>query len=138
LVAAVLFQFLAGLTHSITLFVSPEPSSDQERRLSEMINTFKPELGPWFHPTFADLITAFSSCFSFTCLLGALTLGYLIWKHADLSIIRGITLINLFIFGLLLAVTVWFTFILPITLVALIFLNLLIAYLVMPGAQQDV
>lgn len=137
LVAAVLFQFLAGATHTVTLFIDPEPTSDQERRLNEMLDTFKPDLGPWFHPTFGDLITAFSSCFTFTCLLGALTLGYLIWKHTGPELLRGITLINLIIFGALLAVTLWFTFILPVTFAVLIFLNLLIGYLVMPRTETD-
>lgn len=137
LIAAVIFQFLAGATHTVTLFINPEPTSDQEKRLWEMVNTFKPEVGPWFHPSFGDLITAFSSCFSFTCLLGAFTLGYLIFKGADLRILRGITMINLIIFGALLGVTLWFTFILPVTFAALIFINLLIGYLVMPSGDSE-
>src|SRR5204863_91689 len=90
-----------------------------------------PTSGQFKLSTDGNLITALSSCFSFTCLLGALTLGYLIWKHTDLEILRGITLINLIIFGTLLVVVLCLTFIIPVTFVTLIFVNLLIAYLLM-------
>ena len=136
LVAAVIFQFLAGITHTITLFISPPPTSDQERRLMEMIDTFKPELGPWFHPTFGNLITALSSCFSFTCLLGGIDVRLSHLEAYGSGDTAGITLINLIIFGTLLVVTVCLTFIVPVTFVALIFVNLLIAYLVMPRAER--
>lgn len=132
LIAAIIFQFLAGATHVITLLISTEPASEKERQLMEMVDTFRPDLGPWFHPTFGNLITALSSCFSFVCLLGALTLGYLVWKDAELGLLRGITLINVLIFGTMFLVVVWFTFFLPVTFIGLIFLNLLIGYLLMP------
>ena len=138
LIAAVIFQLLSGLTHSITLFISPPPSNDSERKLNEMMSTFHPNLDPWFHPSFADLVTALSSCFTFVCLLGGLTLGYMLLKHAELPLMRGLTAINLFIFGVLLAVVLWFAFIIPVAFIALIFVNLLIAFLLMPKGEPAI
>ena len=37
LTAAVIFQLLAGFTHVITLFVSPPPSNEAERQMTEMM-----------------------------------------------------------------------------------------------------
>ena len=132
LIAAVIFQLLAGLTHAITLFVSPPASNETERQLNEMMQTFHPALGPGFHPSFADLVTALSSCFTFVCMLGGLTLGYLLLKHAEPRLIKGVTGINLSIFGVLRAVVVWFAFLVPVAFIALIVVNLLIAFLLMP------
>jgi hypothetical protein len=136
LIAAVAFQLLAGISHSITLFVSPPPSSESERRLNELMNTFHPDLGPGFHPSFGDLVLALSSCFSFVCLLAGLTMGYMLLKRADLRLMKGITGINLFIFGAMLVVVVRLTFIVPVAFIALIVANLFVAFLLMPKSES--
>jgi hypothetical protein len=61
-----------------------------------------------------------------------MTMGYMLLKHAEPQLMRGLTAINLFVFGVMLAVVVWFTFFVPVAFIALIFVNLLIAFLLMP------
>ena len=135
LTAAVLFQFLTAILHSITLFVSPPPENERERQLQEIVNTYRPQLDPLFHPTVANLMTALSSCFSFVCLLGGLTLGYLLLKHAEPTLMKGMIGINLFIFGAVFVVMAWFAFSIPILCTGLIAINLLAAYILVPKAE---
>lgn len=138
LTAAVIFQFLTAVIHGITLFVAPEPANETERQLNQITSTYQPDLGPVFHPTVANLITALSSCFSFACLVGGLSLGYLLTKHAEPKLMRGLIGINLCVFGLMFAVMLVFTFLPPIILTGLIFVNLLVAFLTVPRIEAKV
>jgi ABC-type cobalt transport system substrate-binding protein len=138
LTAAALFQFLTAAIHALTLFVAPAPNNETERQLNEITTTYRPDLGPAFHPTIADLMTALSSCFSFACLLGGLTLGYLLLKHADPKLMRGIIAINLVVFGAMFAVMLFFTFLPPIILTGLIFVNLIAAFVTVPKIESAV
>jgi ABC-type cobalt transport system substrate-binding protein len=138
LTAAVLFQFLTAILHSITLFVSPPPENETERQLQEIVNTYRPQLDPLFHPTVANLMTALSSCFSFACLLGGLTLGYLLLRHAEPTLMKGMIGINLIVFGAVFVVMAWLTFSIPIVCTGLIAINLLAAYILVPKAEPRV
>jgi hypothetical protein len=138
LTAAVIFQFLNFIIHTLSLFITLEPSNESEKQLVELLNNYKFDLGAGFHPTFSSMFTALSSCLSFVCLLGALTLGYLLYKNADLDIMKGIIGINLIVFGGMFVVMCIFTFLLPITLTGLIFINLLAAYIVIPRSTDIV
>ena len=129
LTAAIIFLLINTLIHTISLFISPPAANETERQLIELLSTYKFDLGLGFHPTFGDMFTALSSCFSFVCLLGALTLGYLMLKGAAADIMKGIIGINVLVFGGIFVVMVVFTFILPIVLSGLIFVNLLAAYI---------
>lgn len=130
--AAVLFQFISALFHTVTLFINPEPANDTERQLNQMMATYKPELGPGFHPSYADLVTALSSCFTFVCLLGGLTVGYLLIKHTEPRFMKGIAGINALVFGVMFLVLLYFTFWLPVVQIGLVFINYLIGYFVIP------
>src|SRR5258707_1325145 len=94
LTAAILFQFLTAAIHSISFFVTPELNNDTERQLHELITNYHPDMGGGFHPSFWNLFTALSACFPLLCVLGGLTLGYLIWKKASPNLIKGIIGIN--------------------------------------------
>ena len=134
LTTAIVFQFITAILHSLSLFVKPEPANETERQLMQTLNTYKFDMGGGFHRTFADLVTALSSCFSFVCLLGGLTLGYLLLKHAEPRLMKGIIGINLIVFGAIFVVMAVFTFLPPIILSGLIFVNLLAAYIFIPKA----
>lgn len=136
LAAAVIFQLLTALLHSLSLFVRPEASNDTERQMMALMTTHRFDMGGGFHPTAANLMTALSSCFSFVCLLGGLTLGYLLWKQTEPNVMKGIIGINLIVFGAIFAVMAVFTFLPPIILTGLIFVNLLAAYLVVPKVES--
>lgn len=136
--AAVIFMFLTAAFHALSLFVRPEPSNDTERQMLELMFSYKMDAGAGFHPTFSNLMTALSSCFSFVCLLGGLTLGYLVIKHTEPNIMKGIIGINLIVFGAIFVVMAVFTFLPPIVCTGLIFFNLLAAYIVVPKIQSAV
>jgi len=130
--AAVLMLFNA-IFHSITLFVEPAPSSDTERQLMDLLKNYHPDLGPLFHPSFGDLVTALSSCMSLLCLLGGLLFFYL-RRKIDAGIWKGILNIYLLVFGICFAVILVFTFLLPVILMGLIFLPLVVARVTIPKA----
>ncbi|MBK7393732.1 MAG: hypothetical protein IPI64_10610 [Chloracidobacterium sp.] len=136
--AAVLFQLLTGLIHSVSLFVNSEPANETERQLDTLISTYKMDLGAGFHPTYSSLFLALSSCFTFLCLFAALTNGYLLFKHTEPNVMRGIIAINLVIFGAVFAMMAFFTFLPPIVCTGLIFINLLAAFVVVPKIESAV
>ncbi len=138
LTAAILFQFLTAVFHALSLFIRPEPANETERQLFELITTYKLNAGAGFHPTFANLVTALSSCFSFVCLLGGLTLGYMLLKHTEPKVMRGLIGINLAIFGVIFVMMIVFTFLPPIVCTGLIFINLLFAYIFVPKIESAV
>ena len=134
--AAVVLQLVTAAIHSISLFISPEPKNETERQLFEMMSTFRLDLGAGFRPTFGNLVTALSSCFSFLCLFGAMVNGYLLWKRPDAGLMRGVVRINLVVFAPLFVVMAVFTFLPPIVLTGLIFVTLLAAFLTMRSARE--
>lgn len=136
--AAVIFQLLTGVVHSLSLFISMTPANETERQLNELITTYRMDAGAGFHPSFANLFTALSSCFTWLCLLGGLTNGYLLYKQAEPSLMRGIIGINLVIFGICFLMMAVFTFLPPILFSGLIFINLLAAFLVVPNIESAV
>ncbi len=135
---AVVFLLLTAAIHAISLFVSPIPENESERVLHELFTTYQKDLGGGFHRTFSDLFTALSSCFSFVCLLGGLISAYLLRKKASTEIIRGITLIQLIVFGAIFVVMVVFTFLPPIILTGLIVLSLAMAYIMLRFETEKV
>jgi hypothetical protein len=137
LTAAIIFQLLTAAFHAISLFVNPEPANDTERQLQTFMTTYKLDAGAGFHPTFSNLFTALSSCFTFLCLFAALSNGYLLWKHTEPSVMKGIIGINVVIFGAVFAMMAFFTFLPPIICTGLIFVNLLAAFIVIPKPEMS-
>lgn len=136
--AAILFQLLTGLIHAISLFVNPVPESEVERQMLDLMTTHKMNMGTGFTPTFYNLFTALSSCFTFLCIFAALINGYLLFKHTEPSIMKGIIGINLGVFAFVFAVMGYFTFLPPIVCTGLIFFNLLAAFIVIPKIESAV
>ena len=135
---AVVFKLLSGLIHSVSFFETQTAENETERQMLNLITTYKMDLGAGFHPTFSNLFTALSSCFTFLCLFAALTNGYLLWKQTEPSVMKGIIAINLIVFGAAFAVMAYFTFILPIVCMGLIFINVLAAFLLVPKIKAVV
>ena len=126
--AAIVFQFLTAGIHAVSLFISPEPRNESERQLFELLNTYRIDAGGGFHPSFTNLFTALSSCFSFVCLLGGLINAYLLKKHADAGMMKGIIGINLLVFGAIFAVMAVFTFLPPIICTGLILTTVFLSF----------
>ena len=134
--AAIIFQFLTAALHAIGLFITPDPANETERQLVTLMATYKMEDGMGFAPTFGDLFTALSSCFTFLCLFAGLTNGYLLWKQTEPDVMKGILAINVAIFGLVFLVMAVLTFLPPIVCTGLIFINLLAAYIIVPKIES--
>ena len=136
--AAILFQLITGVLHSYSLFIAASPDNETERQMIELIETYKMNAGAGFTPTFGNLVTALSSCFTFLCLFAGLTNGYLLWKQVEPNVMKGILAINVAIFGVVFLMMVVFTFLTPIIFTGLIFINLLAAYIVVPQIESTV
>src|SRR4026209_2832923 len=92
--AAAIFQLLTGLVHSASLFISPEPENETARQMYNLLTTYRMDMGAGFYPTFSNLFTALSSCFTFLCLFAALTNGYWLFKQTEPNVMKGIIGIN--------------------------------------------
>ena len=124
---AVVVLLLNALIHSITLFVEPAPANETERQLVSLLVNYKSDFGAGFHRSMKEIFIALSACFSMLCLLGGLTLLYLLRKQAEVRIMKGVVCIHVVVFGICFAVMAVFTFLPPIILTGLIFLSLLAA-----------
>lgn len=138
LTAAVLFQFLTAVLYSLSFFVKPDLDNDTKRQFHELITTYRADMGAGFHPTFFNLFTALSACYPLLCLLGGLTLGYLLLKHTEPNLMRGIIAINLAIFTVCFIVMFFLTFLPPVVMTGLIVVNLLAAFLLVPKIESAV
>lgn len=126
--AAIIFQLLTGIFHSLSLFVTPAPQNETERQLLALMTSYKRDLGGGFHRTTAELLAALSSCFTLLCFLGGLTNAYLMRKRVAADILRGVVGIQVLIFGACFVMMLIFTFLPPIILTGLIWLVLIMAY----------
>ena len=138
LIAAVLFQFVTAALHSISFFVTPDLKNDTEVQLHTLITTYREDMGAGFHPTFWNLFTALSACFPLLCLLAGLTAGYLLLKHTEPGVMRGVIAIHLAIFAVCFVLMAFLTFWLPVLMVGLIVLNLLMAYILCPRVESAI
>ncbi|MGQ0542047.1 MAG: LIC_13387 family protein [Blastocatellia bacterium] len=125
--AAVVFQFLTAVFHTVGIVVKPEPVNDTERQLMQLMTTYKIDAGVGFTPTMSDLMTALSSCFSLLCLFAGMLNALVLRKRAT-EILKGVLVINLLVFAILFALMAIFTFIPPIVMTGLIFACLLVAF----------
>lgn len=133
-----MFQILTAILHSLSFFVEPDLGNDTKRQLHELITTYREDMGAGFHPTFFNLFTALSACYSLLCLLGGLTLGYLLLKHTEPNLMRGMIAINLAIFGVCFIVMFFLTFLPPVVMTGLIVVNLLAAFVLVPKIESTV
>ncbi len=133
--AAAVLQLITGLIHSVSLFVGAEPANDSERQLQSLLTTYRFDAGGGFHPTYENLFTALSSCFTFLCIFAALSNGYLLRKHVGTDVMKGLIAINLVIFGGVFAVMAYLTFPPPIICSGLIFVSLIPAFILVPKIE---
>ena len=110
--------------HSLSLFITQtgenEPAPDVKPD-----DDLQDGLGSRVSSDVSKSLYSLSSSFTFLCIFAALINGYLLWKHTEPSVMKGIIGINVVIFGAMLAMIAYFTFLLPIICVGLIFINLL-------------
>jgi len=133
---AVVVLLLNALIHSVTLFIQPAAQDETQRQLFDLMATYKQNFGAGFKRSTNELVTALSASFSLLCLLGGLTLGFLLRKQAEVRIIKGVVGIHVLVFGICFAVIAVFTFLAPIVLIGLVLLSLLLAYFLIPRQQE--
>jgi len=132
---AVVFLFLNACIHTIAMFTHPTPANETERQMIYLITNYKMDLGAGFKRSYFQLFTALSSCFSFICLLGGLTLTFMLKKRAPVEILKGIAGIHLLVFGALFVVILMLTFLPPMILSGLIVLFLTVGWLTTPASD---
>jgi hypothetical protein len=133
---AIVMQFLTAVLHSIGFVVSSKPANDKEAQLEDLMSNYTMDMGAGFKTTMIHLFFAVSACFTLLCLMGGIINWYLLDKRAGHKIIKGVTLINLIIFGICFVIMSVYTFLPPILSVGLIVLSLLIAYFKIPSHRH--
>ena len=119
---AIITQLLTAAIHSVSFFVTPKPENDTEKQLVDLMDSYKLDMGAGFHPSFGNMVTGLSLCFTFICLFAALLNWHLKKKKLDPAIWKGVLLIEIVIFGAMFVEMAVFTFLLPIVCTALIFI----------------
>lgn len=125
--AAAILQLVTGAIHALGFVLQPEPSNDTESKLMELMSTYRFDMAP-FHPTMQHLTEALSSCFTFLYFLGGTTILYLSGKGLSPETWKGLTGIQVLIFGAAFLVMLLLTFLPPIILTGLVFVTLCLAY----------
>jgi len=121
-------QIITACVHALSFLRKPVPANETERVLYDLMSTYRPDLGPHFHPTTTDLLNALSSCFSFLYLFAGLTTLFLLPRGLSAETWKGLVSINLLVFGAAFLVMMLLTFLPPIILTGLVFLSLSLAY----------
>jgi hypothetical protein len=134
---AIVFLFLNGAVHSVSLFIVPVAQNETERQLINLMANYKQDLGAGFHRTMAQLVTALSSCFTRVCFLAGLINMYLLRKGVAPDILKGVLKIHVVIFAVLFVIVTFFAFLLPIVMIGLVLLFLIIAILLMPKSLRN-
>lgn len=126
---AIILQVLTASFHSLSFFAKPEPKNETEKQLFDLIVSYKPDAGMGFHPSFSDLFTGLSLCFTLICLFGALINWYFKKKNLATDLWKGLLMIQIIIFGAMFAAMLAFTFFPPIVCTGLIFIFVTASYL---------
>src|SRR5258705_3270964 len=133
---AVVFLVLTALIHATSLFLQPAAQNETERQLFDLLANYKQDPGAGFRRSTNELVTALSACFSLACLLGRLTLAFLLRKQAEVRIMKGVVGIHVLVFGICFAVMAVFTFLPPLVFTGLVFLYLFLGYFLMPRRNE--
>ncbi len=123
-----ILQIITACVHGMSFLQQPVPANETERMLQELMSTYRPDLGPIFHPTTGDIFTALSACFSLLYLLAGMINLYLVQKHLSPHLWKGLVSINLLVFGGAFLVMLLLTFLPPIILTGMVFISLSLAY----------
>jgi hypothetical protein len=123
-----MLQIITACVHAMGFLRQPIPANETERTLYDLMSTYRPDVGPFFHPTTEDIFLALSACFSFLYLLAGMTNLYLVQKNLPPQIWKGLVSINLLVFGGAFLVMLMLTFLPPIVLSGSVFISLSMAY----------
>jgi hypothetical protein len=122
-----ILMLLTGFFHSLSLFVKSEPVNETERQMLDLIANYKMDAGGGFYPTFGNLFTALSSCFSLLYLFGGILFIYFVCKNLETDLFKGVLNIAIFFFGICFLMMAFFTFLPPIICTCLVFVCLILS-----------
>lgn len=123
-----ILQIITGCVHALSFLRTPVPANETERTLFELMSTYRPDMGPHFHPTMHDILNALSACFTFLYLFAGIVNFYLAGRGLAPTVWKGLVWINLLIFGAAFLVMLLLTFLPPVILTGTVFLSLCLAY----------
>ena len=123
--SVVVFQLLTAGIHALSFLRKPQPTSDAEKQMLELMTTIKNDMGAGYSPSMMDFLMALSSCFTLVYLLGGLLNIQLIRKKVTPDVMKGVLNINLLIFGASFIIMASLTFLPPIVLTAIVFVLLI-------------
>jgi len=132
--AAIVFQILTSLVHSLSFINEPKPTNDTEKQMLDLMMNYHNDMGAGFTPTMFDIMNGLSAGFALLFMFGGLTNWYLWRSLTNKSTLKGIVLINTIIFGLMFVVNYFLTFLPPIVMSGLVFVFLLMAWITWPKA----
>jgi uncharacterized iron-regulated membrane protein len=118
--ATIVFQLLTAGVHALSFLASPQPSSDAEKQMLDLMVNIKSDMGAGFSPSMMDLFLALSSCFSLVYLLGGLLNIQLLRKKVDAETMKGVLNINILVFGMSFIIMFFLTFLPPVILTGLV------------------
>jgi hypothetical protein len=129
--AVVVLQILNAVLHGIGVISGLQPTNDAERHLIDLLNSTKLDVDGIFTPSFSNLFTALSSCFSLLYFFAGFLNAYLLRTNVFTDVLGGILLIQLIVLGSAFGIMLYFTFLLPIVMTGLVFLTLAIAWVLL-------
>jgi hypothetical protein len=132
IIAAIIFQILTGLMHSISFIIPMQATDESEKMLVELFTTQQLDLGSGFHRTLYDIFKSVSVSVTLLFVFGGLLNWYLLRKKASTQLINGILTLQVFIFGVCFVVMLKFAFLVPIVLTGMSFLTLVLTRIAMP------
>ncbi len=125
---AILQLITAGI-HAMSFFRNRIPANESEQKLYDLMASYQlNNVGPYFHPTMQDIFTALSASFSLLYLFSGVITLYLLQKNLPSTIWKGLTSINLIVFGVAFLINLLFTFLPPIVLTGVVFIGFCLAY----------
>ncbi|MBL7848628.1 MAG: hypothetical protein JNL40_14250 [Cyclobacteriaceae bacterium] len=113
----------------MSFFRNRIPANESEQKLYDLMASYQlNNVGPYFHPTMQDIFTALSASFTLLYLFSGVITLYLLQKNLPSTIWKGLTSINLIVFGVAFLINLLFTFLPPIVLTGVVFIGFCLAY----------
>jgi len=118
-------QLFTAIVHSLSFFSTPLAANDTEKELRHLLSDYHFEAGFGFRPSYANLFTAMSLCFTLICLFGAAVNYILLKKETSPDLNRLLQTTNTIVMGAVCLAMLFFTFLPPVVCTALIFISTL-------------
>lgn len=123
--SAIALQLLTAGVHALSFLVGPQPTSEAEKQMLDLMVNIKSDMGAGFSPSMMDMFLALSSCFSLVYLLGGLLNIHLLRKKVDVETMKGVLNINILVFGMSFIIMFFLTFLPPVILTGLVLASLI-------------